>query len=69
MAIWVVEQIDPSGIVSACIACKTEARAQECHQSYEANLSPAQKEAGWIAQMRTVESMDDVPVTPLKLSY
>lgn len=68
MAIWVVEQIDPSGIVSACIACKTEERAQECHQYYEANLTSEQKEEGWIAQVRTVDSMDDVPVTPLKLS-
>jgi hypothetical protein len=68
VAIWVVEQIDPSGIVSACIACRTEARAQDCYQSYETNLSAEQKAAGWIAQVRTVESMDDVPVTPLKLS-
>jgi hypothetical protein len=65
--IWVNEQIDPCGILYSCIACCDEAHAQECHQSFENRLTPAQKAAGWIAQMRIVTSWDEVPVNALKL--
>jgi hypothetical protein len=65
--IWVNEQIDPSGIIRACIACRDELQAQECHDSFESNLTPEQKQEGWVARMRTVESWDEVPVNALKL--
>jgi hypothetical protein len=67
MIIWVNEQIDPSGIIRACIACRNETQAQECHASFQQNLTPMQKADGWIVQMRQVESWDDVPVNSLKL--
>ncbi|WP_290428456.1 glycogen debranching protein [Thermocoleostomius sinensis] len=67
MIIWVNEQIDPSGIIRACIACCDERQAQECHDSFESNLTPEQKQEGWVAQIRTVESWDEVPVNALKL--
>ena len=67
--IWVNEQLDPAGIVYACIACLDEAAAQDCHQSWQDNLSVDQKAQGWTAQLRTVESWDDVPVNALKLSF
>jgi hypothetical protein len=67
--IWVNEQIDPCGIVYSCIACADEQQAKACHESFEANLSDDQKAAGWVAQMRTVASWDEVPVSALKLSY
>lgn len=67
MKIWVNEQIDPSGIIYSCIACCNEEQAQECHDSFEANLTPEQKASGWVAQIRTVESWDEVPVNALKL--
>ena len=67
--IWVNEQIDPSGIIYSCIACSDEAQAQDCYQSFLDNLSDEQRAAGWIAQIRTVESWDEVPVNALKLSY
>jgi len=67
MIIWVNEQIDPSGIVSSCIACCNEEQAQECHTSFENNLTRAQKASGWVARLRTVESWDEVPVNSLKL--
>ncbi|HEY9621866.1 MAG TPA: glycogen debranching protein [Crinalium sp.] len=66
--IWVNEQIDPSGIIYSCIACYNEEQAQECHQSFESNLTDAQKEEGWTARIRTVDSWDQVPVNALKLS-
>ncbi|MBD2577760.1 glycogen debranching protein [Oscillatoria sp. FACHB-1406] len=68
MAIWVNEQLDPSGLVYACIATRNEKLARDCHQSFQNNLSDEQKSSGWKAQMRTVESWDDVPVNSLKLS-
>lgn len=68
MTIWVNEQLDPSGIVYACIACCDAKQAQDCHQSYEENLTSEQKQAGWTARIRTVESWDDVPATALKLN-
>jgi hypothetical protein len=67
--IWVNEQIDPSGIIYSCIACSDETQAQACYQSFLDNLSDEQRAAGWVAQMRTVESWDEVPVNALKLSY
>lgn len=67
--IWVNEQIDPSGIIYSCIACYDEQQAQDCHLSFESNLSEDQKAAGWVARMRTVSSWDEVPVSALKLSY
>lgn len=67
MTIWVNEQLDPSGLMYACIACCDETQAHECHASFEANLTEKQKEAGWEARMRLVTSWDDVPVNSLKL--
>ncbi|UBF23789.1 glycogen debranching protein [Kovacikia minuta CCNUW1] len=67
MAIWVNEQIDPSGLIYSCIACYDKDQAQECNRSFEENLTEFQKESGWIVRMRTVESWDDVPVNALKL--
>ncbi|MEO1376224.1 MAG: glycogen debranching protein [Cyanobacteria bacterium J06635_10] len=68
MTIWVNEQIDPSGLIYACIACCNESQAKECHESFKNNLSKVQLAAGWIAQIRTVESWDEVPVNSLKLN-
>lgn len=31
--IWVNEQIDPGGLIHACIACRNEAAANDCHQT------------------------------------
>jgi hypothetical protein len=66
--IWVNEQIDPSGILYSCIACCDETQAKECHTSFEQNLTPEQKQQGWVATLRTVGSWDDVPVNALKLN-
>ena len=68
MTIWINEQIDPSGIIHACIASCNEEHAKACHQSFLENLTPAQKQTGWVAVLRTVNSWDEVPVTALKLS-
>ncbi len=65
--IWVNEQIDPSGIIHACIATCDERQAQDCHTSFQNNLTPEQQALGWVAQMRVVESWDEVPVNALKL--
>jgi CMP-2-keto-3-deoxyoctulosonic acid synthetase len=67
MIIWVNEQVDPSGIISSCIACCDEQQAQECHVSFESNLTTEQKASGWVARLRTVASWDEVPVNSLKL--
>ncbi len=67
MTIWVNEQIDPSGMIHACIACCNETQAQDCHTSFEQNLTDGQKTSGWIARLRVVESWNDVPVNALKL--
>jgi hypothetical protein len=67
VTIWINEQIDPSGLLYSCIACCDEAQAQECHKSFERNLSDLQKAAGWVARLRTVNSWDEVPVNALKL--
>jgi hypothetical protein len=66
--IWVNEQIDPSGIIYACIACCDETQAKQCHESFEQNLMAEQKKLGWVATLRTVSSWDDVPVNALKLN-
>lgn len=66
--IWVNEQIDPCGIIYSCIACCNEEQAKACHEAFEADLSEQQKAEGWVAQVRTVESWEDVPVSALKLS-
>lgn len=67
MAIWVNEQMDPVGLLYACIACCDETQAQECHQSFEENLTDTQKAAGWVARIRTVDTWDEVPANALKL--
>jgi hypothetical protein len=67
--IWVNEQLDPSGIVYSCIACLDEKAAQDCHESWLKNLTENQKQEGWTAALRTVDSWDEVPVNALKLSY
>ncbi|MGB7443363.1 MAG: glycogen debranching protein [Coleofasciculaceae cyanobacterium] len=67
MKIWVNEQVDPSGLIYSSIACRDEEQAKECHESFEKNLTPAQKSAGWVARLRTVGSWDDVPVSTLSL--
>jgi hypothetical protein len=68
MKIWVNEQIDPSGIIYACIASCNEELAQDCHQFWQQDLSEQQKQDGWIARLRMVSSWDEVPVNALKLS-
>lgn len=68
MTIWVNEQLDPSGMIYACIACCDESQAKECHESFTVNLSEDQKTMGWSARMRKVHSWDEVPVSALKLS-
>jgi hypothetical protein len=67
--IWVNEQIDPSGLLYACIACQSEQHAIACHDSFESKLTDTQRQEGWVASLRTVESWDDVPASALKLSY
>ncbi|HHP7231294.1 MAG TPA: glycogen debranching protein [Xenococcaceae cyanobacterium] len=69
MTIWVNEQIDPCGIVYSCIACCDEQVAKDCHQNWQSSLSEAQKQQGWIARLRTVDSWEQVPVNALKLSF
>ncbi len=69
MTIWVNEQLDPGGIVYSCIACSDESAARDCHQTWLNNLTDEQKQQGWQAVLRTVESWDEVPVNALKLSY
>ncbi|MBZ8183347.1 MAG: glycogen debranching protein [Oscillatoria sp. PMC 1051.18] len=68
MTIWVNEQIDPSGLLYACIASSNEDLAKDCHKSFENNLTEKQKSAGWVARLRTVTSWDDLPANTLKLS-
>ncbi len=65
--IWVSEQLDPSGLLYACIACCDQTQAEECHQSFADNLTPEQKATGWSTRLRIVETWDDVPVMALKL--
>lgn len=68
MTIWVNEQLDPSGLMYACIASCNQEAAEDCHQSFEENLTPTQKAQGWIARLRTVRSWDEVPVNALTLN-
>ena len=67
MTIWINEQIDPSGLLYSCIACCNETQAQNCHASFQQNLTVEQKASGWVARLRTVNSWDEVPVNALKL--
>ena len=67
LTIWVNEQLDPGGLMYACIACRSEELAQDCHESFEQNLTTEQKQLGWIARLRTVTSWDEVPVNSLNL--
>lgn len=66
--IWVNEQLDPSGLLYACIACCDEQQARDCHESFANNLSETQKQDGWVARLRTVRDWDEVPASALKLS-
>lgn len=68
MKIWVNEQIDPCGIVYSCIATSNEQVARSCHENWKNALTVEQKNQGWIASIRLVESWEDVPVNALKLS-
>jgi hypothetical protein len=68
MTIWVNERIDPCGIIYSCIASRNEEAAKDCHQTWQKNLTEEQKQQGWIARLRTVDSWDEVPVSALKLS-
>ena len=67
--IWINEQIDGCGLVQSCIACCSEEHARVCHETFQERLTPEQKESGWIAVLRQVDSWDEVPVIALKLSY
>lgn len=69
LTIWVNEQIDPEGIIYACIACLNEEMARDCHKNWQENLTEQQKQDGWAATLRIVESWDEVPVNALKLSF
>lgn len=69
LTIWVNEQLDPSGLLYACIACCDENQANDCHRSFLDNLTERQKAEGWVARMRTVQSWDEVPVSALKISF
>jgi hypothetical protein len=68
MMIWVNEQIDPAGLLYACIASCSQSHAESCHDAFLSSLTADQKAAGWQARLRTVESWDDVPAAALKLS-
>ncbi len=68
MTIWVNEQIDPCGIIQACIACENETHAYACHEEFKTKLTADQVEQGWVAQIREVDSWDEVPVMALKLN-
>ena len=68
MQIWVNEQLDPGGLVHACLATCDETVARQCHVNFENNLTPEQRAQGWQARLRAVESWEQVPVTALKLS-
>lgn len=66
--IWVNEQIDPGGLIHACIASLDRAAAYDCHHNWQNSLTEQQKQSGWVATLRTVNSWDEVPVNALKLS-
>ncbi len=64
--IWVNEQLDPSGLLYACIACCNEQQAIDCRNSFESNLTQKQKSAGWSVRMSIVSSWRDVPAGALE---
>jgi hypothetical protein len=64
--IWVNEQLDPSGLLYACIACCNEQQAIDCRNSFESNLTNQQKSAGWSVRMSIVSSWRDVPAGALE---
>lgn len=68
MTIWINEQVDPSGIVYACVISHNEQEAQKCHESFLANLTEKQRSQGWVARLREVDSDEDIPVTGLGLT-
>jgi hypothetical protein len=65
--IWVNEQRDPQGLMYSCIASCDKQLAEECHVSFEAELSEEQKQQGWVANLYVVEDWERVPVNSLKL--
>jgi hypothetical protein len=65
--IWVNEQLDPLGLLYACIACCDSQQAEACRQSFEDNLTAQQKSAGWTVRTRVMESWEEVPAGALKL--
>jgi hypothetical protein len=67
LTIWVNEQLDPGGLMYACIASRSEELARECHESFDRNLTNEQKQLGWVARLRTVTSWEEVPVNSLNL--
>jgi hypothetical protein len=67
LTIWVNEQLDPGGLMYACIASRSEELARDCHESFDRNLTTEQKQLGWTARLRTVTSWDEVPVNSLNL--
>ncbi|MGF1513283.1 MAG: glycogen debranching protein [Elainellaceae cyanobacterium] len=69
MTIWINEQVDPCGLIQACIATRDRHQAEACHEEFAAKLTAVQRQDGWAARLRGVESWDEVPVTALKLSY
>jgi len=68
MTIWVNEQLDPSGLLYACIASCNKKVAEDCHESFDKNLTATQKAQGWVARLRTVRSWEEVPVNSLNLN-
>ncbi|MCS6782906.1 MAG: glycogen debranching protein [Gloeomargarita sp. SKYBB_i_bin120] len=67
MVIWVNEQLDPGGLVHACLATCDEEIAKQCYENFQRNLTPAQRASGWQVRLRTVHAWEDVPVTAQKL--
>jgi hypothetical protein len=67
LTIWINEQLDPGGLMYACIASRSEELARDCHESFDRNLTTEQKQLGWTARLRTVTSWDEVPVNSLNL--
>ncbi|MEN9208215.1 MAG: glycogen debranching protein [Gloeomargarita sp. GMQP_bins_120] len=67
MVIWVNEQVDPGGLIHACLATCDETVAWQCHVNFQQNLTPDQRAKGWQARLRAVHSWEEVPVTALKL--
>ncbi len=65
--IWVNEQLDPSGLLYACIACCDREQALACRESFESNLTQQQKASGWFVRTSELSSWDQVPAGALKL--